>query len=235
MIHIVHGENLSASRTSVLNLQKKLNVQSKIELLLSDTTPQNLLELCSSFDIFGNPPFIVLDISLAGRADLDKYVTVAKKIPKETTLVILTSKVLPKTNAFIKEVTNLKAVVLQNQNFKNSNIFKFADLVFSGNRGTAYKELTKLVQDAEDPFYIFSMLIYNLRNITYAKFGSSAFTKTAPFAKAKAKAASEKFTEEALTKLYKEFYLMDKDVKSGAVLADLLIPLAVERVFNAKL
>lgn len=234
MIYIVHGENLSASRTTILNLQKKLGAESKIEVLLSETNPQNLLEICSSFDIFSKPPFIVLDISLAGRTDLDKYIAVIKKIPTETTLTILTSKALPKTNAFIKTAANLKATVLQSRSFQNSNIFRFADLVFSGNRNATYRELNKLIQDAEDPFYIFSMLLYNLRNIAYAKFNSPSFNKIAPFAKEKSKVTAEKFAQEALIKLYKNFYAMDRDVKSGTILGELLIPLAVERVFAAR-
>jgi len=231
MIYILHGENISGSRKTLLNLQAKHQVQNKKELVLSEITPAAFSDLCCSIDMFGGVQFIVLDVSAAGRTNVDAYCDVLKNAPKENIIVILSSKELSKANVFIKAAAELKAMVLQSNAFDNANIFKFVDLVFSGNRQAAYKEYQKLLVNDEDPFYLFSMLAYELRNIAYAKFNSPLFNKVAPFVKGKAQSLSEKYSESGLATIYDVFYNLDKDVKFGAIPQDLFVVKAMETVF----
>lgn len=231
MIYILHGENLSASRKTLANLQAKHQAQSKRELMLSEITPSMFSDLCCSVDMFGGVQFIVLDISAAGRANVDAYFEVLKRIPKENIIVILSSKELSKANAFIKGAVELKAMVLQSNMFESANVFKFVDIVFSGNRPAAYKELQKLLVSEEDPFYLFSMLMYELRNVSYAKFKSPMFDKASPFIKGKAAKLAEKFSEADLASIYDRFYKIDKDVKLGFLTQDLYVVQAMEAVF----
>jgi DNA polymerase III delta subunit len=231
MIYILHGENLSASRKTLINLQAKHQTSVKRELLLSETSIAEFSDLCNSIDMFGSGQFIVLDISGAGRSNLDPYLDVLKKAPSENIIVILSSKELSKANVFIKNAGGIKAVSLQSNVFDNANVFKFADLVFSGNREASYKEYQKLLLSEEDPFYLFSMLLYQLRNIAYAKYNSPMFNKAAPFVKGKSQKMAEKFSEIALADVYTSFYKIDKDVKLGLLPQSLYVVKAMEAVF----
>jgi hypothetical protein len=74
------------------------------------------------------------------------------------------------------------------------------------------------------------MLLYGLRNIAGAKFNSPAFQNASPFVTQKAKAQSAKLSEKDVRDLYSAFYKLDKNVKTGKVLPDVLIPLAIEKV-----
>ena len=111
MIYIVHGDDLSKSRALIQNQQKKLNIETRIEINITDTTPEDIYEKSHSNDLFGNPPFIVLDVTGLGRANADKFIEKLEQIPLATTLIILSGKSLPQTNVFIKNSAKLKAKI----------------------------------------------------------------------------------------------------------------------------
>lgn len=228
MIFILHGDNIYRSRNALLGLQAKMQLP-KQEVAITDTSPARLLDMCVSFDIFGNPPFVVLDISALGRATPDPYIDVLAKIPQKAVLAIFSSKELGKSSAFLKRAISLKAKVFLSNTPPASNIFNLVDSVFSGNRKKAYKELVCLVED-EDVFRIFSMLLYGLRNIAYAKFNSMEFYKMVPFVKKKCLSQATKFSESDILDLFKEFYKIDKGVKIGEISVDMFVPLAMEKV-----
>ena len=229
MIVILHGEDLASSRNTLLKLSSKIPTP-RTELSISDVTPHQLAEYLGSFDIFNGAPFIVLDISKAGRANLETYLEVIQTMSIEANLVLLSDKSLSKSNIFIKNAAKLKAKVVGSALNYDSNIFKFVDAVFNGNRTQSYTELKSLLLEDKDPFYIFSMLLYGLRTITNAFFDTSAFKKASPYVKSKSQSQSKKFTQETLQALYTDMYELDLGVKTGLFTSDLLIPLAVEKI-----
>jgi len=89
MIYIVHGDDISKSRILIQNQQKKLNIEARIEIDITDITPDAVYEKSCSNDLFGNLPFIVLDITSAGRMNMDKYIEILEKAPIATTIIVL--------------------------------------------------------------------------------------------------------------------------------------------------
>jgi DNA polymerase III delta subunit len=232
MIYIIHGDNVSASRNNILTLQKKHSATSKKEIHIKDTTPEQVSDLFSNLNIFGDITFVVLDVSGSLKTDFEPYIKVFKKIPEDSVLVIFNSSTLTQSNVLIAASKDLKATVLTNTQFKNSNVFRFCDLVFSGNRKGSYREYRNLVISGEDPFYIFSMLLYNLRNLGIDKFKSDLFSKLSPTAKSKARDLSSKYTDESILNLYSYFYSVDRDIKIGNILPEMMIPLVIEKVIS---
>jgi len=233
MIYIVHGDDVSKSRLLIQNQQKKMGLESRLELKISEITPTQLLEKSCSRDLFGNPPFIVLDISDAGRMDLSSFIEKMEKIPKDTTLIILSEKELPKSNIFIKNIKNLKAKLNLNEIAPQSNIFNFVDAVFYKQRGKAYQELSKLLKDDVSPFEIFSMLNYGLRTIASAKFESPSYQKMSNFVKRKAYSQSKLFSQEQIAELFEKLREIDMESKLSEIDEDLLIPTTIETVLNS--
>lgn len=232
MIYIFHGENLSFSRDQILKIQKTNNFESKTEILIENITSHQLSDIVSSFDFFGNPPFVVLDISNVGRTNTDDFIDVLKKAPEKSVIAILSSKELSKANAFIKAVPELKAKVFFSKRNSESNIFNFIDSVFSGKRDVSYRSLATLINSSLDPIYILTMLEYALRNVAYIKFNSSLMSKMNPFTKIKAINQAGLFSEEAIKDLYEFFYNTDLDSKTGEISQDILILFCMEKIFS---
>ncbi|MFZ5424488.1 MAG: DNA polymerase III subunit delta [Patescibacteria group bacterium] len=234
MLYIIHGDDEVSSRKQLLVLKSKyVNFPSR-ELAFTDTTPQGLLNACVSFDVFDGAPLILFDISKAGRASLDDYLNVCSSLPEESVLIVFSNKLLTKTNPFIKNALKLKAQVFTSQAYKNTNIFSFVDAVFYGNRKQAYLELKKLLIEKEDPFYIFTMLLYGLRNLALGSYNAPGYSKMSPFVKSKVNKQLAGFSSADIKDLYSYFYELDKRAKTGQVSSDLLIPLSIEKVLGYK-
>jgi hypothetical protein len=161
--------------------------------------------------MFGTPPFIVLDISKAGRMNLEGYIDAISKLPIETTLIVMSSKDLPSANIFIKNADKLGAKIVKNEKKVSSNIFKFIDQIFNGRREVIYKELNKLIADDVDPFYLFSMILYGVRK------------------------NNKRFRNDKLKNLFKELYTIDKNVKTGNISPEVFIPYTIEKIIYAQL
>jgi len=233
MIYIVHGEDFSRSRELVLNQQKKLGIESKKEINIADTSPQELFDLVHSTDLFGGSTFTVLNVSKAGRMNLEPFVESFEKLPEKSIVVILSDKVLSSANAFIKSALKLKAKVALNIKIPQGNAFRLGDALFNKQREKAYLELSKLMSEGVDPFEIFSALIYGLRSVTHAKFNSPSFAKAKDFIKQKTQAQQKNFTEKQLVDFYNFFRETDRDAKIGNLDLDLMVPLAIEKVLNS--
>lgn len=233
MIYIVHGEDLAKSRILIQNQQKKMGVESRIEFEISDITPEALYEKGCSNDLFGNPPFIVLDVTNAGRMDLEPYISKLEKIPEPTTVIILSGKSLSKTNSFIKNTQKLKAKLNINEVAPQSNIFNLVDAVFTKQRDKSYLELAKLIKDQVSAFEIFSMLFYGLRTVASAKLESPSFLKMHEFVKNKSKSQSKQFSQEQLINIFEKFRIIDMKSKLSEIDEELLIPMAIETVLNS--
>jgi DNA polymerase III delta subunit len=232
MIFIIHGEDFPTSRRFVTNLMVEKNASSKVELLIGETTPTSLFSHITAFDVFGAPPFVVLDISKAGRKKMDAYLQVLEKAPQDAVVVILSASTLSKSNAYMKSAKKLDARVMHNKKVKTSNVFAFVELVFSGKRKASYSELRRLLISGEDPFYIFSMLLYGIRNLAHIKFDSPNVRKMAPFVRQKYTAFSTHFRKADIKVLYTHFYDLDMGAKTGMLSPDLQVTLAVEKVLS---
>jgi len=232
MIYLVHGDDYAKSRRLVLNQQKKLSMGLKVERDAADFSPRELYETACSFDIFGNPPFIVFNIPNTKIAESEEYIKIAKKIPDKTVLIILCQKELGRTNAFYKNASKLKAKVVLNNKAQTSNIFKFVDSVFFQNKNSSYEELEKLTDEGNDPFYILSMLLYGLRNITHAKFSTVEFAKKSSFVREKALIQAENFTHQNIKDLFNFMYDVDKKLKTGLINQEIALVYTIEKILN---
>ncbi|MBW6441920.1 hypothetical protein K0B04_03415 [Patescibacteria group bacterium] len=233
MIYIVHGEDLSKSRALIQNQQKKSGIETRLEFNISDITAENLFEKSCSNDLFGNPPFIVLDVTSAGRLNMDSFIEKMEKIPDSTTLIILSGKTLPKTNAFIKNSLKLKAKMNLNEKAPQSNIFNFVDAVFYKQRNKAYSELNKLYKDQVSPFEILTMIFYGLRTVASAKFESPSHKKAHNFVKRKTASQSKLFSDTQLLEIIEKLRKIDIKSKLSEIDEELLIPMVIETVLNS--
>lgn len=229
MIYILHGDNLSRSRSLVVNQQKKIMSANKTELDIKDATPAQLKTALISVDFFGNAPFVVFSASTNLKI-LKDYVEVIFQTPEETVLIVVAPRSLPMTNPLIKKAADVGAKVLESNAPPASNIFSFIDALFALNRKRTYLELAKLQKDLEDPIKIFTMMVYGLRNLALVKFNSPGAQKLDPFVKRKSERMSKNFNGGDLKKVYSDFYQLDVDLKTGGISTDMVLTVATEKI-----
>ena len=233
MIYIVHGDNLAKSRLLITNQQKKVGIETKTETTINDVTPSQIYELGASTSLFGEPPFVVIDITGFRKQSADDYITTLKKLPATAHIILLAQKTLPKSNPFLAAVTTLDAKVIVNTIEDDSNIFRLADYVFSKNRTASYKELYKLSGAGTDNFYIFSMLLFGLRGLFNYIYDSPKVAKLKEFQLAKFKKQAAGFSQTTIKMLFYELYELEKKAKTGLLDPELFVTCAVEKVLNS--
>jgi DNA polymerase III delta subunit len=107
----------------------------------------------------------------------------------------------------------------------DNNIFATIDALGQNNKKEAMRLLHNNLQNGEDPFYIFSMFIYQFRNMLKIsdlrergmsnEYEISKLTKIHPFVVRKSLAQTRIFTFDRLKKIYKKLGLYDTMVKTG--------------------
>lgn len=107
----------------------------------------------------------------------------------------------------------------------SANIFETIEALLGGDKKTALGLFQRQIQSGEDPFYVFSMYTYQLRNFLkvseYYEKGSiglneiSRKTKIHPFVVKKILGQISRFSVERLKKMYKKLQTIDEKVKTG--------------------
>lgn len=233
MIYILHGENISKSRSLIVNQQKKLAIETKTEVDINDITANQLYEMGVAGSLFGDMPFIVLDVTAYRKQSAEDYINALNRLPTETNIIIFAQKTLSKTNPFLSSAEILNAKVLTNTIEEDSNVFRFVDNLFAKNRTATYQELNRLENAGTDQFWIFSMILYGLRNIFNYVYDSPKLDKMKSFQIDKLKKQSEKFSKETVQKLFNDLYGIEKRAKTGSIEIDMFLTSAIEKVLNS--
>jgi DNA polymerase-3 subunit delta len=108
----------------------------------------------------------------------------------------------------------------------SSNIFQFVDAIASGNSRKALLALKDLTDSGEDEFYIFSMIIYQIRNLFYIfELNSKGLNRQSiakeakihPFVVSKSYSLLRMYSREKLKNIYFNLFQTDKQIKSGLI------------------
>lgn len=106
-----------------------------------------------------------------------------------------------------------------------SNIFETVDALGSGNKKKALEFLHKHLEKGDDPFYLFSMFIYQFRNILkvsdlkeggmFNEYDIARVAKLHPFVVKKSLTQANNFGLPKLRSIYKKLGEMDAKIKTG--------------------
>ena len=107
------------------------------------------------------------------------------------------------------------------------NIFNTIDALANSNKKEAMKLLENHLQKGEDPFYIFSMFIYQFRNLLKVadlkenfnanEYEISKITKMHPFVIRKSFSQTRNFPLQKLKSIYQELSDLDTQIKTGKI------------------
>lgn len=97
------------------------------------------------------------------------------------------------------------------------NIFEMVDALGQRNRSKAIQLFNQHIKKGEDESYLFSMFIYQIRNLIKVKSGPMAKLDMHPFVIKKTSQQARNFSFEDLKKIYQKLLEIDLDVKTGKI------------------
>jgi DNA polymerase III subunit delta len=123
-------------------------------------------------------------------------------------------------------ITENDVDILVNANL-DGNIFATVDAIGANNKKEALSMLHNHLKKGDDPFYIFSMFLYQFRNLlkiadltekgVSSEYEISKITKMHPFVIRKSLGQTRNFTFEKLKKIYQKLGEMDTNIKTGKI------------------
>lgn len=230
MIFLFHGTDVTKSRDQILFLKKKLNIDVSVDLSYPETSPNQLISAVNTCDLFGGFPFVIFDISACGRSQLKEFAEIGSHIDKKSVLVIYSDSKVSNLNHLHKVALDLGKISF-NEKIPGPSVFSLLDAIMEKNRKKTYKCLTEL-NETEDSFYIFSMLLYLLRNISYIVLDSSLQSSVPRFSVSKYRSYCSNLNKSRLAGLYTFFYDQEKKLKTGGTNADNSVVLSIEQLLN---
>jgi DNA polymerase-3 subunit delta len=181
------------------------------------------------------------------RMDVGKLANwIAKKTKEENPKVIFSKEAVEKLISYtggelfsieqeIKKLANFKSEgIIEGKDVEslvnakiNSNIFNAIEAISCGDKKTALKLLHEQLEKGEDPHYIFSMYIYQFRNMlkvgeyfwqgNYNYNEIAKLAKLHPFVVKKTMAQLKNFNLEKMKEVYKKMEEMDIKIKTGKI------------------
>lgn len=121
----------------------------------------------------------------------------------------------------------------------SSSIFELTDAIIEGNLKKAFIALSQIKNAGEDEFYIFTMVVYQFRNLLsifdLASRGMSnqeiaKEAKIHPFVVSKNKSLLKRYSANKLRAIYLTLYETDCKIKAGSISASLALDLMMAKV-----
>ena len=215
MIHLFHGENITASRRELTLLREG---HAKDEIVVFDgkkVTPTELIQATESTSLFTLRRLVIVENLFSKRAtlkskELDTFAEILKKFPKDTEIVFWEEKELGKTllGLFSKETD----IALFRP---DKMLFTFIESIRPNTTKTLISLFDKSLQkDAAE--MIFVMLVRQLRFLIIAHEVGTKIPELAPWQAKKFATQAQYFSYPQLITLYEHLLEIDVKIKTGA-------------------
>ncbi|MFA5776752.1 MAG: hypothetical protein WC988_04335 [Patescibacteria group bacterium] len=226
MLSLIYGTNQVAIRDFILKSAKDVKASVIKEYNLEDDSV-NIIETTLQTDIFGDTALNIIDVTKIVKAQLEKLFETFKKYPTAN-IILVSSKDLEATSSLVKVVRAFKGRVVPATLARPKEVFRYLDDLFNKQEIACYKSLQKLLEIDNDPIYILVMLQYQLRNVSFAKFGLSK--KLPPFQVSTAQQQAKNFTEKQILDLYELLYNYDVALKTGKIVPETVALLVTQKI-----
>lgn len=226
MLSLIYGTNQVAIRDFILKSAKDVKASVIKEYNLEDDSV-NIIETTLQTDIFGDTALNIIDVTKIVKAQLEKLFESFKKYPTAN-IILVSSKDLEATSSLVKVVRAFKGRVVPATLARPKEVFRYLDDLFNKQEVACYKSLQKLLEIDNDPIYILVMLQYQLRNVSFAKFGLSK--KLPPFQVSTAQQQAKNFTEKQILDLYELLYNYDVALKTGKIVPETVALLVTQKI-----
>lgn len=211
MITIIQGEDTNLAYKKLSELLDSAKNRG-LETVIKDSheiDPTTLRQEVSSSGLFGSDKFIVIKNLLSGSKAKQKDLLIKIINSSESDILLFESKKISDTA--LKQLPKAKV-----ESFNVSAvIFKFLDLLRPGNFKQVLTGWNRLLELDNEPEYIFTMIVRQIRLLIQAKSGPS-YLKLSAYPKKMITTQSNLFTLPKLLDLHSQLYLIDKKIKTGS-------------------
>lgn len=230
MLFLLSGSNENSIKKTEREILKRFPANERLSVATKDISASKLLDLTNTFDLLQQAPVITLNFEKS--TDPTPFYEVLGKVNPQTHVIFIFPFDLNQNHVFVKNPENLKFISGNLSTKQLSDVFKFVDHLYSGNRDAAYKELALLFKEGADRYYLLSMCLYSLRNIFNVLFDSPELTSMKDFPRRKATQHSKAFIPDNVLLLFSYFYDIDKKCKTGLLDIDTGICLVCEKILS---
>jgi DNA polymerase III delta subunit len=216
MIHIIHGDDIEASRKELNTLRSRSLQQEVVQIDGKTTTLTELTQATESGSLFGSNRVVIIENLLSKRlgktvakADTETISAWIKQLPIDLELIFWEEKEIGKTilGLFPKNVDTAL--------YKTDRpVFAFVESVKPGaNKELLLKLDTVLIQESAE--MVFAMLVRQFRLLIMAKDLDKLSLGLSPWQAAKLVKQAQYFTVPQLLSLYEQLLAIDVTIKTG--------------------
>ena len=231
MIYLIHGENEVENLNSISKIVKENGYKDYSSIEIEQYSENQLLTKLSSVSLFEDKSMYAIKIT---PIKVTKgHLQVFEKVATSNDFIIYCNKDI-KSNAFYKKIVAIKGTKsIFNKKEIYDNVFAFTDALFLKDRKKTYIEYNKLLQVNADSTYILNMIMYALRNVTFAVYQSDSLKKNPPFKVPMYKKQASLFTQDKIKKIYNNLYQLEMNIKKDSIDSKIVVFNAIEIVLNS--
>ncbi len=213
MINILHGENISASRTALIALKEKFRGAEILHLEGKKTTLTETKQALETNSMFNLNRLVIMESLLSAKKSTSQQeiIDYLIKSPPEVDLVLWEEKEISKT--VLSKFKSAQIILFKLE----SALFKFLESLKPDNQKESLALLRQLKKEA--PEIIFYMLTRQLRMLLAVKDnisgGMEELDRLAPWQKEKLVRQAKYFRLERLVELYHQLLKIDTQQKTG--------------------
>lgn len=219
MFTLFHGSDLGSSRQSLTKYLSEFPQESRTVWRTEDTTPEGLRSFTQSPSLFGDRRILVLE-GIVGKALQGILAEIV--LPDDLQVVIWVPEKLKNTDPLIALMAKNGKVYASNEK-KEDEIFQLLGLVAGRKKWEAQGFFLSMMERGSDPFYVFSMFVWQFRLLLGLSLDAESSGKLHPFVKRKALQDLKNWDSASLLAAHRALLDLDLKMKSGGLPRDLLL------------
>ena len=218
MIYLFHGEHQGASRQALTELKKNYPSSAVSIFEAASVDPWELFRSLKTPALFSPKRLIILEgkpaLELLERLDVG-----ANNAEVTADLAIWVGEELKPSDQLWRWIKEKGGTIKLFRHTVPQHVFGLLDALSFKQQKKALLELHRLLARGESPFFLLSMINWQLRNLLWVKFapsGKGALPKISPYVLKKLRASQNKFQSVELIRLYKKLLEAELKLKTGA-------------------
>ena len=228
MLLLLHGENVSASRSALLELKKNYSSDSISVFDAKKFDEDEFVRVCETPSMFADHRLVIIE----GKPSSPPHFLTSPPLPPTTDLVFWIPDQLKSSNKLFKLVKELGGQIRAFKPAIPKHVFGFLDALGYKNKQKSFLELHRLLDQGESPVYLLTMMVWQIRNLLKVKLSlnSGPKPKMNPFVLRKTKGQVKNFEEEELVGVFGKLLEAEVALKTTQQDPKLVLDLLVDGI-----
>ena len=211
MLYLLHGENVGASRQALIDLKKNYSPDSVSVFDAKNFDEGGFLRACETPSLLSDRRLVVVE-NKPPSSTIQQFNNLT--IYPSVDLVFWLGEELKPSNKLFKQV---KADGGQIRHFRPTipkHVFGFLDALGYKNKQKAFLELHRLLDQGESPVYLWTMMVWEVRNLLKVQSAKGKVQNVHPYVLRKLQQQVRNFDEGELVKIFKRLLEAETALKT---------------------